>query len=310
MSEPVSDKKLLELWRSPNFTGSYRGIKTFQILLKTDLNIDVSQDRLYKVLKQDPIFLIHQTPHRKFQRRKYDVQNYGELVQADIAYMFEYDSYKYFLLLIDCFSSKVFTYPLKLRDSKTVAKAFEELLTQFKSQIYEIQTDRGKEFQGACKELFRKKKILYRQKFGKNKANFAENGILNVKRKLYKLLRGNLTNNWVKYLPIVVNSLNETPMKKLGWLKPSSISSEEDSVLVRNARKDNNIKTYIEPDYKAQQKNQKNYEESKTSTNFKPLDYVYLDFDEKLFDKSFDVSVSTMKINLKLAFFVYYFVKS
>jgi len=67
---------------------------------------------------------------------------------------------------------------------------------------------------------------------------------------------------------------------------------------VRNERKDNNIKTYIEPDYKSQQKNQKNYEESKTSTNFKPLDFVYLDFDEKLFDKSFDVSVSTMKINL------------
>ena len=54
--ENVSDEKLLELWRSPTFDGSYRGIKTFQLLLKTDLNIDVSQERLYSVLKKDPIF--------------------------------------------------------------------------------------------------------------------------------------------------------------------------------------------------------------------------------------------------------------
>ena len=51
----ISDKKILELWRDPNFSGSYRGIKTFQTLLKTDLNIDVEENRLYKVIKNDPI---------------------------------------------------------------------------------------------------------------------------------------------------------------------------------------------------------------------------------------------------------------
>ncbi len=146
--------------------------------MKTDLNIDVSQNKLYKLLKSDPIFLIHQKPIRKFDRRVYDVNNYGELVQADIAYMFEYDHYKYFLIAIDCFSSKIFAIPLKSKDSKTVANAFEEIFKKFNSPIYEIQTDRGKEFQGECKRLFVSKNILYREKFGRNKANFAENGIL------------------------------------------------------------------------------------------------------------------------------------
>jgi hypothetical protein len=286
----VSDKKLLQLWRSPNFSGSYRGIKTFQILLKTDLNIDVSEDRLYKLLKTDPIFLIHQKPQRKFERRSYDLQNYGELVQADIAYMFEYDSYKYFLLVIDCFSSKLFAVPLKSRDSATVATAFEKVFQEFKSEIYEIQTDRGKEFMGPCKILFKKKHIFYRAKLGKNKANFAENGILMVKKKLYKLLRGVLSQNWVKFLPLVIDSLNNTPMKKLGWLKPSSVTSEKDSVSIRTAKKNHGIETYSEPDYKTQRENQKKYE---LSNNLKPLDFVYLDFDQKLFDKSFDVSVSS-----------------
>jgi hypothetical protein len=285
----VTDKKLLELWRSPNFAGSYRGIKTFQVLLKTDLNIEVSQERLYRLLKTDPIFLIHQAPQRKFQRRSYDLQNYGELVQADIAYMFEYNSFKYFLLVVDCFSSKIFTFPLKSRDSATVAKAFEKLMSQFQSEIYEIQTDRGKEFLGPCKKLFREKHILYRQKFGKNKANFAEHSILLVKRKLYQLMRGILSQNWVKFLPKVVQSLNNTPLKKLGWLTPNSIHSEEDSVKVRKAKELKNIETYSEPDYKTQRENQLNYEKK---NELKPNDFVYLDFDEKLFDKSFDVSVN------------------
>ena len=292
----ISDKKLLELWRSPNFSGSYRGIKTFQILLKTDLNIEVSQERLYKLLKTDRIFLIHQRSPKKFDRRSYDVRNYGELVQADIAYMFEYDQFKCFLLAVDCFSSKIFTVPLKSRDSKTVAKAFEKIFKEFSAQIYEIQTDRGKEFLGPCKQLFVTKKILYRTKLGKNKANFAENSILIVKKKLYMLLRGTLSQNWIQHLPEVVKSLNNTPLKKLGWKKPNDIHSESDSVMVSVARDKANIKTYSEPDFQTQRLNQKLYEQSKNRLQVN--DYVYLDFDGKLFDKSFDVSVRRKKLSI------------
>lgn len=173
MLKTVSDKKLLQLWRDPTFNGSYRGIKTFQILLKTDLDITVSENHLYKLLKTDPIFLIHQKPQRNFARRSYDIQNYGELVQADLAFMFEFDSYKYFLLVIDCFSSKIFTVPLKTKDSKEVSNAFKIIFEKFASKIYEIQTDQGTEFLGKSKQLFKENNILYRVKIGKNKANFA-----------------------------------------------------------------------------------------------------------------------------------------
>jgi hypothetical protein len=93
----VSDEKILNLWRDPNFSGSYRGIKTFQLLLKTDLNIEISEKRLYKIIKKDSIFLIHQRRKKNFPRRSYDLRFYGELVQADIAYMFPYKHFLYFL---------------------------------------------------------------------------------------------------------------------------------------------------------------------------------------------------------------------
>jgi hypothetical protein len=286
----ISDEKILELWRSPNFEGSYRGIKTFQVLLKTNLNINVSEKRLYKILRTDPIFLIHQKPQRNFERRHYDVKNYGELVQADIAYMFEdTHGFKYFLLAVDCFSSKVFTVPLKNKDSNSVAKAFKIIFEEFGAEIYEIQTDKGKEFLGPCKTLFRETKILYRTKLGKNKANFAEHSILLVKRKLYMLLRGILSHDWVNYLSQVTQSLNNTPTQHLGWLKPNSITAESDSVKVQKAQEANHVKVYIEPNFDIQRQNQQNYENNKNTLQVN--DYVYLNFEEKLFDKSFDVAV-------------------
>jgi hypothetical protein len=299
----ISDKKIIELWKNPNFSGSYRGIKTFQVLLKTDLDIDVSEKRLFEVLKKEPNYIIHQKPQRNFERRLYDLRNYGELVQADIAYMYDYNGFKYFLLAVDCYSSKVFAIPLKTKDSKVVANAFQEIIKAFQAPIYEIQTDRGKEFLGPCKKLFSSKKILYKTKFGKNKANFAENYIRIVKKKLYMLLRGILNQNWVSYLKVVVDSLNKTPIKKLGWLPPNIVNSEKDSVLIQEAQRAHHIIPYEEPNFVDQRRNQELYEKDKRLLQVN--DYVYLDFDEKLFDKSFDIAVSHENFEQNIYFIKY-----
>jgi hypothetical protein len=276
------------LWKDPNFDGSFRGIKTFQAFLKTDKDIDVPQDRLYKILKNDAIYLLHKQPNRNFQRRKYDVRFYGELVQADIAYMFKWEEFQYFLLAIDCFSTKIFTEPLKTKSSEEVAAALKKIFNEFGAQIIEIQTDRGKEFLGkSCRDLFKNQRIVYRSKYGQNKANFAENAIGRIKRKLYMLLRSQLNHNWVAALGKVVSSFNNTPTKSIGWLKPNDIKSKIDSIEVNEQRREHGIEVYKEPTFKEQLQLQK-HEDPKS---FKINDYVYLDFDQKTFDKSFDTQV-------------------
>ena len=81
MTSNVSDKTILELWRSPKFSASYRGIRTFKRVLFTDLNIDISETKLYSILKNDPIYLMHIRKPSNFKRRPISVNNYGELVQ-------------------------------------------------------------------------------------------------------------------------------------------------------------------------------------------------------------------------------------
>jgi hypothetical protein len=207
--------------------------------------------------------------------------------------MYEYNGYKYFLLVVDGFSSKVFVRPLKTKDSLTVSKALDDIFTEFKSQIYVFETDRGSEFKGPCKALFKKWSIIYKPKFGANKAFMSENYIKIVKKKLYMSLRGTLSQDWIKLLEITVNALNNTPTPRIGFLTPNSIHSEIDSVKVQEAQKNHNIETFQEDNFRRQLQNQKDYNRSnlKTGSNFKINDYVYLDFNQKLFDKSFDVAV-------------------
>jgi hypothetical protein len=139
----LSDSELLSYWRNPEFSGSYRGAKTFQILLKTDLGEEVSINRIYKLLKTDKIFILHQRPIRNIERRPFDVKFYGQVCQSDLAFMFKFEDYNSFLLLVDLFSLKVFVQPLKSKSSQNVKIAFEQIFKDFKSEIHILETDRG-----------------------------------------------------------------------------------------------------------------------------------------------------------------------
>ena len=139
----LTDAEVLSYWRNPQFSGSYRGAKTFQILLKTDLGEDVSINRIYKLLKTDKIFILHQRPIRNIERRHFDVKFYGQVCQSDLAFMFVHNDYNSFLLLIDLFSLKIFAEPLKSKSSQNVKIAFEKIFKDFKSDIHVLETDRG-----------------------------------------------------------------------------------------------------------------------------------------------------------------------
>jgi len=73
----------------------------------------------------------------------------------------------------------------------------------------------------------------------------------------------------------------------VGWLKPNDITNEASSVLVDKAKKSHHIEVIKQPTYQEQKLNSERY-----SGDLKVGDYVYKQFDSKLFDKSFDVSVS------------------
>jgi len=222
-------------------------------------------------------------------RRHYFLNFYGELLQADLGVIFEFDNFKYFLLVIDCYSLKIKVKCLKNKQSETVLNAFTAILDDFNTEIYKVETDQGTEF-SLVKNFCKKNHIIFKYKFGANKANFSEWGILIIKKRLYKMMRGTFDKNWPDLITKVVEDHNNTPQKKIGYLTPNQINNPYDSAKVREQLKKYNFESYSEPNFFIQNKNQEDFKDTKHDINV--LDYVYVDFKQDLFSKSFDVQVS------------------
>lgn len=103
-------------------------------------------------------------------------------------------------------------------------------------------------------------------------------------------MRSEVSDNWPKFLPLVVDSLNHKPIKALGNMSPSEINSEWDDFKVRQSIKDAHVKSNQQDDWKTQNENQEKYLNSNKS--LQPGKYVYLDKKTELFDKSFFAQVS------------------
>lgn len=231
------------------------------------------------------IFLV-----RNFPRRPYKVNGFGDLVQMDLMELPVYNGFKYALIVIDTFSRHLYAEPLKQKTALEVGKAFQTIHKQFQSPIYKLETDKGQEFLGN-KKLFKKLNIYFHTKTQTHKANFCEAAIAIIKRKLYMTLRGQMSQDWPKYLASTIKALNERHIKSLGFIQPKSINSEVDDVIVREAQKANNIQPFQEPSWIEQNKNQEDF--LKNPKNPFPIgSYVYVDLKPTSFDKSYDMQIS------------------
>lgn len=204
--------------------------------------------------------------------------------------MFEFNSFKYFLLAVDIFSSKLFAVPLKSKSSEETALALKKVFEKFGAPITLIESDQGSEFKKVVKDLLKKRRIVFKFKYGKNKSAIIEHYIYIVKRRLFMLLRGTLSKNWVTELPKICNSLNNTPLRRLGWLKPSDINNILDSAKVNESKEKFGIPILTEPSFQQQKENQVNYEANKKNL-YQVNSYCYVDMNSSLFDKSYNVSV-------------------
>lgn len=285
----LTDEEIIKLWQDKSFGGSFSGIQNFKLFLQTDFNENISANRLYQIFKNFPDYVSQLRPIRKYPTRSYVTDSFGELMEMDLGVMHPFNNFRYFLCLVDVFSWHIWCVALRKKNGPTVGKALEELFALIKSPITKIQSDSGTEFIGN-KALFAKHKILFKTKHLKNKAAMAEHAIYLVKRKLYLIMRSERSKNWVKYLPIAVDLLNQRPLKRNGNVAPGSINSMFDDFKVREARKKHNVEVPKELNFHQQNKLQENYEKSKN--NFQVDDFVYLDYKEDTFAKSFNLKIS------------------
>lgn len=138
-------------------------------------------------------------PARKnFPRRKVVLKGIDDLVELDLMDMQqiakENEGFRYVLVVINCFSKKGYTVPLKNKTAAAVAEATKTILDRNKLKFKNAHTDMGTEFHGAFQKLMKDRGINHYFTYTENKASICERFIRTLKNKIYKSMA--LRANW------------------------------------------------------------------------------------------------------------------
>ncbi len=142
----MTEKKILELWRDPNFSGAYSGLANFQTCLEHEKNIKISRNDLLQILKRDRDYVLEMRKVPKIvSRRKMNIHGYGQLFQSDVAFLFEHNNFIGFLLCIDIYSRRIFCQKIKSKSKEEIQKAFKKIFDEAGVRPEKLETDQVSE---------------------------------------------------------------------------------------------------------------------------------------------------------------------
>lgn len=167
----------------------------------------VPKSEIDKTLEESDIYSRYK-PFRKSYTSPVYVHKKRELFQADLGFMtLEHqvesnNGMKYLLVIIDCFTKKIWMYPLPDKKCLTVYEKFQHLLETIDQKPERLQTDRGAEFLCAnLAKLFEDNQVHHYITNSDKKASVVERSLQTLKNWLYKMMDEANTHNWVDLLP-------------------------------------------------------------------------------------------------------------
>ena len=122
--------------------------------------------------------------------------------------------YVYILLLIDCFTRKIYLAPMKRKDKKHSSQAFESIFKNFDTFPNNLVTDGGKEFfNSAVAKVFQNYGINHYKTPTKTKwkASMAERAIQTIKNRLEKYFLKTGQHVWINVIQQIEQNYNATP---------------------------------------------------------------------------------------------------
>lgn len=280
-------KKIQKEWLNLKNPASYSGAYTFYKALKKLKKGTLSYRDVLNALEDEPIYQMHlrNKTVRLSARRHIHTRGSGLDFSADLMEMFEYNGYKYVLVMRDEFNFMIYARPLKTKDKISVKKAFKDIFDKTKIKPSTVSTDQGKEFISQA-GWFKDQKILLIFRRGDNKASVSEEAISVIKHRLYRALRANYSKNWPYLLPTIVKAINETPNTGLTGLIPENIKDPVFDPVVRKRKTEREFKY---PNWKEQIRN-----EATIAPKFPLRSCVYVTFTRNSMYKAYDFKRGTI----------------
>ena len=136
--------------------------------------------------------------------------------------------YVYILILIDCFTKRIWAAPMKNKTKESSADAFNSILSKFDEFPSHIITDGGLEFfNSSVQNLFKTYGINHFKLPTKTKwkTSMAERAIQTIKSRLEKIFDKRGNRRWIDVIDDVVANYNKTPHRSIG-MAPLDVNDE------------------------------------------------------------------------------------
>ena len=137
--------EILKAYFDLHFPGSFQSVSKFREALARKLGINVTQQTLRKVLKDNAYYQTNITRPKKFLSRKFQTHGVGLLAYCDPAYL-QLPNKKIFKFLVVCDAMSKFVYAHYLAEvnPKELKKAFKALFRQRMPYFAIIKVDKDK----------------------------------------------------------------------------------------------------------------------------------------------------------------------
>ena len=226
---------LNKVYKDPSSPGSFSSqrklLQNARLLRK-----DISLGDVKEYLSQEISFTRHGNVPKKFiKRRVFVKEGPGFLLSGDLADMTldlkeHNDNVRFLFFLIDCYSRKLWVFPLENKKGTTIANTLDEFFKSNKYRYSLFWVDDGTEWYNkptldVCKKHGVKMYSAYNRR---QKACFAERAIRTIKNKLYKIMTDRNTNRYIDFLRDVIDSYNNSQHRGILCRYPNEVHNMTD----------------------------------------------------------------------------------
>ena len=171
--------------------------------------------KIAKYLRKNTTHSLHKPRRKKFKRRRIIVYYPYQIVQMDLIELRNLSGnnrgYNYILLVIDCFSKKIWLRKLKTKTGGETADAIKSVIADMDSPPQTVIFDEGLEFYNKYVDmLFAQYNIHYYSIRTSRKAGAAERANRTIKSQMWKYFTENNTKTWIDQVENFQNNYNNT----------------------------------------------------------------------------------------------------
>ena len=214
-------KEIKHVYYTCKEPGSYYGpVKLYSVLKKKDRSCTLSEVK--KWMEKQDVYNLHRSRKGRFERRKLVRLRPFETLSADIVFLQDlakYNSnYSYILTVICLFSNKAWSFPLKRKTKIETSEALEKIFNELQGDVDNFFVDQGVEFDLDIYEKYNINKYSVKSPL---KSCHVENFNKILENRLFRAMTANSSLRWLNYLDEIIDSYNNTPIKRLYNFSPN-----------------------------------------------------------------------------------------